>query len=102
MMWRRCRQDYIDKRLRIDGGLCEVCRQRPGKVVHHIEWLDDVKCNDPEIAINPKNLRYECQDCHNAEEVPREKKIRELPRKEATFGRVIYAKDGSIIPRGDY
>lgn len=93
MMWRRCRRDYIDKRIRIDGGLCEVCRQRPGKVVHHIEWLDDVKCNLPEIAINPKNLRYECQDCHNAETDPREERV---------IGRVSYAEDGSVSPRGEY
>jgi len=85
--WRRARQAYIDKRLSIDGGICEVCGNEPGLIVHHIEWLDDINCNDPNISLNPDNFRYECQTCHNKEIDPR----RETP------GRVRYGPDGEIL-----
>lgn len=28
--WRSCRDSYIRERIRIDGGICEVCRERLG------------------------------------------------------------------------
>ena len=57
--WRRARQAYIDTRLAVDGGLCEVCGEEPGRIVHHKIWLDDNNCNDPEISLNPANFLYE-------------------------------------------
>lgn len=87
--WRRTRQAYIDKRVAIDGGLCEVCGKELGKIVHHHRtWLDDINCNDPSIALNPDNFRYECQTCHNQEQDP---------RKQNTRGRVQFTADGEII-----
>lgn len=75
--WRRARQAYIDERISIDGGLCEVCGQELGKIVHHVVWLDDRNCNDPAISLNPDNFKYECQTCHNKETDPRkENKLR--------------------------
>lgn len=85
--WRRARQAYIDQRLAIDGGICEVCQQEPGLIVHHKVWLDDTNCNDPTISLNPDNFRYECQTCHNKEVDPR----RETP------GRVKYGPNGEIL-----
>ena len=90
--WRRARDAYIKRRHAIDGGLCEVCGQELGKVVHHKEWLDDIKCNDPNISLNPDNFRYECQTCHNREVDPR----REIP------GRCKYGPNGEILSNTDY
>lgn len=70
--WRRARRDYIAHRIAADGGMCEVCGQEPGRMVHHKIWLDDVNCNDPEISLNPQNFLYECQTCHNREADPGE------------------------------
>lgn len=90
--WRKARQAYIDERLAADGGICEVCGKEPGKIVHHIIWLDDQNCNDPSISLNPDNFRYECQDCHNKEKDPRK----------ATPGRVLYGPNGEILKNTEY
>ena len=85
--WRRARQAYIDERLAIDGGLCEVCQEEPGLIVHHKIWLDDINCNDPNISLNPGNFKYECQTCHNKEVDPRK----------VTGGRCVYGPNGEVI-----
>lgn len=90
--WRKARQAYIDTRLAIDGGLCEVCHEEPGRIVHHKIWLDDHNCNDPLISLNPENFMYECQTCHNKERDPRL----------ATPGRCRYGADGEIIRNSKY
>lgn len=90
--WRRTRAAYIAYRMAMDGGVCEKCGQEPGKIVHHKIWLDDTNCNDQEISLNPKNLRYECQTCHNQERDPRL----------TTPGRCIYGENGEIIRNTKY
>lgn len=85
--WRRARQAFIDSRLATDGGLCEVCGEEPGRIVHHKIWLDDDNCNYPEISLNSENFMYECQTCHNKERDPRK----------ATPGRCLYGRSGEII-----
>ena len=86
--WRRARDSYIAERTAIDGGLCEACGQEPGRIVHHWRtWLDDVNCNDPEVALNPDNFMLECQTCHNQERDPRK----------ATPGRCRYGPNGEVI-----
>ena len=91
--WLRARQAYIGKRLAIDGGLCEVCREAPGYIVHHHkEWLDDTNCNDPDIALNENNFQYVCLVCHNKEKDP----------KTATPGRCRYGPNGEIIRNSVY
>ena len=87
MAWRRARDAFISYRMAIDGGLCEVCHEEPGRIVHHVIWLDDDNCNDPEISLNPKNFKYECLECHNKERDPR----REIP------GRCGYGPNGEIL-----
>lgn len=87
--WVRARQAYIDKRMSIDGGLCEVCGVEPGLIVHHIIWLDDKNCNDPDISLNPDNFKYECQVCHN----------KEIDPKKVIPGRVLYGPNGEILKK---
>ena len=90
--WKRARRAYIDKRTSIDGGICEVCGVEPGLIVHHVIWLDDVNCNDPEISLNESNFKYECQTCHNKEIDPRRE----------SQGRCRYGPNGEIIRASDW
>lgn len=90
--WRRARQAYIEYRTAIDGGLCEVCGDELGKIVHHKIWLDDENCNDPDISLNPKRFKYECQTCHNKEVDPRK----------TTMSRCLYGENGEIIRNTEY
>lgn len=90
--WRRARLGYIAHRQAIDGGLCEVCRDELGKIVHHKIWLDDINCNDPNVSLNPDNFRYECQTCHNQEIDPRK----------ATPGRCRYGPNGEIVRNSEF
>ena len=90
--WKRARKAFIDYRMSIDGGLCEVCHEEPGLIVHHTIWLDDQNCNDPDIALNPKRFKYECITCHNKEKDPRQS----FP------GRCLYDKDGELIRNTNY
>ena len=78
----------------IDGGMCEKCGERLGKIVHHKIWLNDVNCNDPDVALNPKNFKYECQICHNKETDP--------SKQEISKSRVRYLPDGTVIKNGNY
>ena len=65
--WQRCRAAYISS----VGGLCERCQHngiiRPGKIVHHKDYISVENITDPSILLNPDNLEYLCMDCHNAE-----------------------------------
>ena len=90
--WQRARKAYVDYRQAIDGGLCEVCHDELGLIVHHKIWLDDTTCNDPDISLNPKNFKLECQTCHNKERDPRK----------AVGGRCLYGPDGEIIRNTSY
>lgn len=90
--WKRARRAFIDSRLAIDGGLCQVCGEELGKIVHHTIWLDDENCNDPSISLNLELLKYECQTCHNREVDPRK----------ASKGRCLYGPNGEIIRNTDY
>lgn len=66
--WLTCRDGYIQERIRIDGGLCEVCRTNLGYIVHHKIHLTPVNIQDPEVALNWENLSYECKHCHDQHE----------------------------------
>lgn len=66
--WKAARKSYIQERIQIDGGMCEVCRKRPGYIVHHIKMLNERNIGDPEISLNKENFRFECKVCHDREE----------------------------------
>lgn len=67
-VWKRCRNSYIAKRRRIDGGLCEVCHEKVGYMVHHKVPLTPENINNPDITLNHDLLSYECKDCHDEHE----------------------------------
>lgn len=90
--WKRARDAFIKTREAIDGGICEKCGEEPGRIVHHVIWLDDENCNDPTISLNPDNFKYECQTCHNQEVDPR----KQIP------GRCYYGPNGEIIKNTNY
>ena len=90
--WQRARKSFIDERMAVDGGICQVCGVEPGLIVHHKIWLDDINCNDPDISLNADNFLYECQTCHNKERDPRR----------ATPGRCLYGPDGEVIRNSKY
>lgn len=68
MPWRRSRKSYIAIRVSIDGGLCEKCHERIGRIVHHKIPLTPENINDPLISLNHGNFEYECKECHDREE----------------------------------
>jgi len=65
--WQKCRREYIKS----VGGLCERCLKkgvvRPGRIVHHKEYINTENIEDPSILLCFDNLEYLCQECHNAE-----------------------------------
>lgn len=63
--WRKCRASFIAYRQSIDGGLCQICKDDTGYIVHHREWITAQNINDPYITLNHSNLQYVCHDCHN-------------------------------------
>ena len=54
---------YIKQRIMIDGGMCETCGTRPGKIVHHKVWITPDNINNPDVTLNLDNLKYDCQEC---------------------------------------
>lgn len=65
--WKRCRNAYIAKRIAVDGGMCETCREAVGYIVHHVIELTPENINDPDISLNHFNLKYDCHICHQKE-----------------------------------
>lgn len=63
--WKKCRAAYIKHRVRIDGGLCEMCHDNLGYIVHHKVELTVQNVNDPSVCYGFFNLQYVCLDCHN-------------------------------------
>ena len=78
----------------IDGGLCEVCHERTGFIVHHKINLDSSNISQPEIALNHDNLMYVCQDCHNVIHG----NVMQLPERSIRYE---FMPDGSPVPVGE-
>jgi 5-methylcytosine-specific restriction endonuclease McrA len=53
------------------NGLCQRCKSKGkvkhGKIAHHKVWLTDDNKYDWNIAFNPDNLEWLCNDCHEDE-----------------------------------
>lgn len=63
--WSACRQAYIAKRVKIDGGMCEECHQRIGLIVHHKKAIDESNISDVNVTLNHDNLEFVCKKCHD-------------------------------------
>ena len=63
--WMKCRNSYIQERIREDGGLCEECHKKPGHIVHHKVMLTQGNIADAGISLDHGNLKYVCKDCHD-------------------------------------
>ena len=63
--WKKARDAYIKHRQAIDGGMCEICHERPGYIVHHKVELTAQNVNDPSVCYGFFNLQYVCHECHN-------------------------------------
>lgn len=66
--WQSCRAAYIAKRLLVDGGLCEECRDQHGYIVHHLVALTPENISNPAVSLNHSLLAYVCKECHDAYE----------------------------------
>lgn len=64
--WIKCREAFIHSRITVDGGMCQICKDEPGYIVHHKVWLTPENIGDPDIALNPNNFLYVCFECHGA------------------------------------
>ena len=53
-------REYCLKR---DKYLCQRCGE-PAEEVHHIKHLTPKNITDPEISLNPDNLKSLCSECH--------------------------------------
>lgn len=88
--WEQCRGAYIAHRKSIDGGICESCHEKPGRIVHHKTELTPDNINNPDITLGFNNLKYDCHECHNKEH---SKICGEIPG----LVRYTFSPDGEIL-----
>ena len=93
--WKCCRSSFIAERINADGGLCQVCHERTGYIVHHKITLDSSNISKPEIALNHDNLMYVCKECHDEFEGHFNDK---RPAAKHCL-RVVFDEDGEPVPR---
>ena len=89
--WKRCRSAYISERRGIDGGLCEICHNNLGFIVHHKKHITPLNINDPDVTLNKDNLMYVCHHCHD--------RIHGYGGKEKNESRVSFDAMGNPIPK---
>lgn len=65
--WKKCREYIFNKYY----GLCADCG-KPGKEVHHKEFLKPENINDPNVTLREGNLILLCKECHHARHNNRE------------------------------
>jgi len=90
--WQKCREGFIAYRISIDGGMCQVCRERLGYIVHHKKELTPDNITDPDVALNWRNMQYVCHECHN-----------EIHEAFTRRRDIMFTPDGDVIarPRSD-
>ena len=47
--WKKCRKAFKSYRVAVDGGMCQLCHDDIGKIVHHKTELTPDNINDPTI-----------------------------------------------------
>ena len=87
-VWQGSRKAYIARRVLVDGGMCEHCRERLGYIVDHKVELTPVNIADIDIALNPRNYQYLCLACHNTKTF----------KKMNGDSRYFFGDDGQIYP----
>lgn len=104
MAWRRTRQAYVDHRLALDGGLCELCQEELGTEVHHKIFLRPENIDDENITLNHENLALLCFDCHQREHEAARRiaqlnaKQRDGKRGVLIGGSYYYDEEGNVQP----
>lgn len=63
--WQMCRDGFIAERISVDGGMCQICHEMPGYIVHHKVHLTATNINDPSISLCWDNMEYVCKHCHD-------------------------------------
>lgn len=63
--WQDCKVSFIANRIAIDGGMCQVCHEQVGYIVHHKIEITPENINDNSVTLNHNNLLYVCHECHN-------------------------------------
>lgn len=86
------RKSYIDKRIKIDGGMCEVCGEEPGFILHHKQMLTQANAKDSVVAFGHANFMYVCKRCHDKFEG------HFSPSSKSKERRYIVNPDGTISP----
>jgi len=61
LAWQQCRTAYISSVY----GLCAMCDNEPGLILHHKIALTPANINNPDITLNFGNLEYLCLIHHN-------------------------------------
>ncbi len=72
--WQSCRASFIAKRIMIDGGLCEHCKDSLGYIVDHKKEITPENINNVNITLNHDNLQYLCLKCHNTKTFSKDKR----------------------------
>ena len=75
--WRVPRDKYKAKRIEIDGGMCELCRDELGYIVDHIKELNEHNFDDINVRLSEDNLQYICLKCHNQKTFKRQAALAE-------------------------
>ena len=68
--WARFREYVINKRMTADGLILDEITGKPilkkyDVILHHVEVLTPQNVNDPEIALNEKNIQIVSHKTHN-------------------------------------
>lgn len=71
-------------------GICQRCKKKPGKIVHHIIHLTPYNIGNKDIALGLGNLKLVCKECHEAEH---------NHLLATTRDDVMFDKDGQLIQR---
>ena len=61
--WKKTKNAYKASKF----GFCERCGKPNAEIVHHKEYLNDVRLDDADYTLNFENLELLCIDCHNRE-----------------------------------
>lgn len=90
--WDKTRRAYIMHRISVDGGLCEICHNRSGFIVHHKTHLNPDNIETPEVSIGMDNLQYVCKACHDAIHDT------EYRHREKKQSRTMFDSNGDVCP----